>query len=107
MAVNSYGPIYMFRTETSGYTDIEKRQVFLRSYQFSRKKSLSERIRRSFTRVKRVICVKLRSTRKLRKLVWLKLKYGIFSSRRRRFFLRLHNTSNHSSGLPCPSSCLW
>nr|XP_016442802.1 PREDICTED: uncharacterized protein LOC107768215 [Nicotiana tabacum] len=107
MAVNSYGPIYMFRTETSGYTDIEKRQLFLRSYQFSRKKSLSERIRRSFTRVKRVICVKLRSARKLRKLVWLKLKYGIFSSRRRRFFLRLHNTSNHSSGLPCPSSCLW
>ncbi|KAK1294665.1 hypothetical protein QJS10_CPA16g01819 [Acorus calamus] len=62
---------------------LEKRQVFLRSYQFSRKKTVSERIKRSFMRAKRVIWVKLRAARKLRRFVWSKLRN--FYSRRRRF----------------------
>ncbi|KAK6805176.1 hypothetical protein RDI58_002961 [Solanum bulbocastanum] len=106
----SYGAVNMFRTET-GYTDIEKRQLFLRSYQFSRKKSVSERIKKSFFRVKRVIWVKLRSARKIRKLVWLRLKYGIFGYRRRRFFRQIQNSSyyNISSGITAgwSSSCFW
>ncbi|XP_049389326.1 uncharacterized protein LOC125853646 [Solanum stenotomum] len=106
----SYGAVNMFRTET-GYTDIEKRQLFLRSYQFSRKKSVGERIKKSFFRVKRVIWVKLRSARKIRKLVWLRLKYGIFGYRRRRFFRRIQNSSyyNTSSGITTgwSSSCFW
>ncbi|XP_059311220.1 uncharacterized protein LOC132062716 [Lycium ferocissimum] len=100
----SYGN--MFRTET-GYTDIEKRQLFLRSYQFSRKQSVSEKIKKSFFRVKRVIWVKLRSARKIRKLVWLRLKYGIFGYRRRRFFRRLSNSSYYNSTSGCSSSCFW
>ncbi|CAN4110839.1 unnamed protein product [Withania somnifera] len=102
----SCGAMNMFRTET-GYTDIEKRQLFLRSYQFSRKKSVNERIKKSFFRVKRVIWVKLRSATKIRKLIWLKLKYGIFGyrRRRRRFFRRLQNSNYYNAG--CSSSCFW
>ncbi|KAM3219386.1 hypothetical protein P3L10_023917 [Capsicum annuum] len=110
----SYGvplPMNIFRTETGGYTDMEKRQLFLRSYQFSRKKSASERIKKSFFRVKRVIWVKLRSATKIRKLVWLRFKYGIFGYRRRRrtFFRRLQNSSyyNNTSGWSSSSSCFW
>ncbi|KAK4339807.1 hypothetical protein RND71_041269 [Anisodus tanguticus] len=103
----SYGPVNMFRTET-GYTDMEKRQFFLRSYQFRRKKSVSERIKKSFFRVKRVIWVKLRSVRKIRKLVWLRLKYGIFGYRgRRRFFRRLQNSSYYNTSTGWSSSCFW
>ncbi|CAN4108321.1 unnamed protein product [Withania somnifera] len=95
----------MFRTET-GYTDIEKRQLFLRSYQFSRKKSVRERIKKSFFRVKRGIWIKLRSARKIRKLVWLRLKYGIFGYRRRRtFFRRLQTSSYYNTA--SSSSCFW
>uniref|UniRef100_A0A7N2L5D8 Uncharacterized protein n=1 Tax=Quercus lobata TaxID=97700 RepID=A0A7N2L5D8_QUELO len=50
------------------YTMMEKRQLFLRSYQFCRKRSLSERLKGSFIRVKRVICFRLRSARRFRKL---------------------------------------
>lgn len=74
-----------------GYTELEKRQLFLRSYQFSRKQSLSHRIKKSFFRVKKSIFIRFRSARKLRKMLWLKLKNGLF--RRRRFFLRLHNSN--------------
>ncbi|KAJ8572729.1 hypothetical protein K7X08_009240 [Anisodus acutangulus] len=102
----SYGSVNMFRTET-GYTDIEKRQLFLRSYQFSRKKSVSERIKKSFFRVKRVIWVKLRSARKIRKLVWLKLKYGIFGYRRRTNFRLLQNSSYYNTSTGWSSSCFW
>ncbi|KAL3814590.1 hypothetical protein ACJIZ3_015858 [Penstemon smallii] len=77
------------------YTESEKRQLFLRSYQFSRKQSVAERIKKSFFRVKRVICVRFRSARKLRRMIWFKLKNGmLFTTRRRRrssFFLRIHN----------------
>ncbi|KAK4427533.1 hypothetical protein Salat_1522200 [Sesamum alatum] len=97
-----------------GYTELEKRQVFLRSYQFSRKQSVAERIKKSFFRVKKVMWVRFRSARKLRKLLWLKLKNGLFfTTRRRRFFLRLHNSSSYgfchgsSKGCSWQSSCLW
>ncbi|CAL0316525.1 unnamed protein product [Lupinus luteus] len=43
---------------------IEKRQLFLRSYQFSRKKSLTERIKGSIVRVKKVVWLRLRSVRR-------------------------------------------
>ncbi|KAK2966185.1 hypothetical protein RJ640_008751 [Escallonia rubra] len=95
MAFNQVGMIPIFRSEM-GYTDMEKRQLFLRSYQFSRKKSVGERIRRSFFRVKRVIWVRLRSARKLRKMIWFRLRNGLFYSTRRRMFLRLHNNSSTS-----------
>ncbi|OIT40419.1 hypothetical protein A4A49_59042 [Nicotiana attenuata] len=101
-----YGAVNMFRTET-GYTDLEKRQLFLRSYQFSRKQSVTEKMKNSFFRVKRVIWVKLKSARKIRKLVWLRLKYGIFGCRRRRVFCRLQNSSNNCYTTGCSSSCLW
>ncbi|KAL0384696.1 UNVERIFIED_CONTAM: hypothetical protein Sradi_2863900 [Sesamum radiatum] len=108
----SMGPAYLFRSET-GYTELEKRQLFLRSYQFSRKQNVAERIKKSFFRVKKVMWVRFRSARKLRKMLWLKLKNGLFfTTRRRRFFLRLHNSSygfchGSSKGSSWQSSCLW
>ncbi|GFP80414.1 hypothetical protein PHJA_000184800 [Phtheirospermum japonicum] len=96
-----------------GYTELEKRQLFLRSYQFSRKQSLSERIKKSFfrvrNRVRKVIWGRFRSVRKLRKLLWLKLKTGIFfTARRRRFFIRNCKYNYYSSRISsCDSYCLW
>ncbi|THG19690.1 hypothetical protein TEA_024970 [Camellia sinensis var. sinensis] len=46
--------------------EMEKRQLFLRSYQFCRKKSVAERIKGSFFRVKRVVWSRFRSARKIR-----------------------------------------
>nr|GMC49572.1 Lamin tail domain-containing protein [Ipomoea batatas]GME18255.1 Lamin tail domain-containing protein [Ipomoea batatas]GME19589.1 Lamin tail domain-containing protein [Ipomoea batatas]GME19590.1 Lamin tail domain-containing protein [Ipomoea batatas] len=89
--------VQMFRD-----TETEKRQLFLRSYQFSRKRSVAERIKGSFFRVKRVIWIRLRSARKLRRIVWLKLKHGLFSWRRNRVFLRLHK---HNTSFA--DSCFW
>ncbi|KAK4763145.1 hypothetical protein SAY86_008913 [Trapa natans] len=69
-----------------------KRQVFLRSYQFSRKRSLSERIRRSLVRVKRLVWSRLRSARKLRRFVWAKLwklRQGLSYRRRPSKFVRV------------------
>ncbi|KAL2460666.1 hypothetical protein Adt_44086 [Abeliophyllum distichum] len=106
----SVGPVYMFRSE-KGYTELEKRQLFLRSYQFSRKQSLSERIKKSLFRVKRVIWGRFRSATKLRKILWLKLKNGLFftSRRRRRFFLRLYKNDTYATSkhVSCPSYCFW
>ncbi|XP_011092219.1 uncharacterized protein LOC105172474 [Sesamum indicum] len=113
---NSMAPAYnMFRNETTpGYTELEKRQLFLRSYQFSRKQSAGERIRKSLFRVKKAICVRLRSVRKLRKMLWFNLRNGFFlTTRRRRFFRRLnHHHSNYfcpssSRGISSHSSCFW
>nr|XP_027114998.1 uncharacterized protein LOC113733058 [Coffea arabica] len=109
--VNQSGmaPIFTFmRSDNMGYTDMEKRQLFLRSYQFSRKKSMAERIKKSFFRVKRVIWVRLRSAKKIRKMVWSRLKYGFFfTSRRRRFFLRLHGNNHYATSHGLSSSCFW
>lgn len=85
-------------------TMMEKRQVFLRSYQFNRKKSLTEKIKRSLIRVKRVIWLRLGSARKFGKSLCFRLRYGL--SYRKRKFLRLlrryrlqHNCNN--------SYCFW
>ncbi|CAL0311179.1 unnamed protein product [Lupinus luteus] len=63
------------RSESLGYyyhnnIMMEKRQLFLRSYQFSRKKSLSERIKGSLAHVKKVMCPNLKSAKKLKKFVF-------------------------------------
>ncbi|PIN25601.1 hypothetical protein CDL12_01651 [Handroanthus impetiginosus] len=107
---------YMFRNEM-GYTELEKRQLFLRSYQFSRKQSVAEKIKKCFFRVKRVIWARFRSLKKLRKILWLNLKNGLFfTTRRRRLFLRLHKYYNNynnygyagvSRGSSSQSFCLW
>ncbi|KAJ1377846.1 Organic solute transporter subunit alpha/Transmembrane protein [Sesbania bispinosa] len=68
----------LFRGESLGYyyypeqnyTMMEKRQLFLRSYQFCRKKSLTERIKGSLVRAKKVVWLRLRFARGLRKLVF-------------------------------------
>ncbi|KAK6915761.1 hypothetical protein RJ641_020878 [Dillenia turbinata] len=90
MATN-FGPIFGGETV---YTSVEKRQLFLRSYQFSRKRSLTERIKRSLFRVKRVVCLRLKSARKFRKLVWFRLRFFFY---RRRKFLRLLHSNNISN----------
>ncbi|XP_019056806.1 PREDICTED: uncharacterized protein LOC104802768 [Tarenaya hassleriana] len=78
-----------------GYGEyIEKRQLFLRSYQFSRKRSLSERIHRSVRRVKKVVWLRLRSARRLRRVVWYRLRSAFFH-RRRRFFFRLRHEPSY------------
>lgn len=104
---DSMGSGQIFRSDSMGYTDMEKRQLFLRSYQFCRKKTVSEKIKSSFIRVKRVIWVRLRSAKKIRKMVWFRIRHGLFySTKRRRWFLRLHNHNNYcyrSSSY----SCLW
>ncbi|CAK9141053.1 unnamed protein product [Ilex paraguariensis] len=111
MAVNQLGLVVpIFRSSEMGYTDMEKRQLFLRSYQFSRKQSVTERLKKSFFRVKRVIWVRLRSARKIRKMVWFRFRNGLFfNNRRKKFFLRLQNHHNYggSTGLSWPSSCFW
>ena len=89
----------------SNYTMIEKRQLFLRSYQFCRKKSLTERIKGSFVGFKKVVWLKLRSTRRLRRLVFTRFKRG-FYYRRRRFF-RLLNIYYNNSRKSGSSSCFW
>ncbi|OIV91053.1 hypothetical protein TanjilG_17013 [Lupinus angustifolius] len=95
----------LFRTESFGhynynpeqnYTMIEKRQLFLRSYQFSRKKSLSERIKGSMIRAKKVIWLRLRSARRL---VLSRLKCAFYYRRRR--FSKLLNRKSDSS------LCFW
>ncbi|KAK4595182.1 hypothetical protein RGQ29_013564 [Quercus rubra] len=83
------------------YTMMEKRQLFLRSYQFCRRRSLSERLKGSFIRVKRVICIRLRTARRFRKLVCSGLRYG-FYYRRRKFLRLVNNKKNYSS-----SNCFW
>ncbi|KAL9685624.1 hypothetical protein QQ045_023075 [Rhodiola kirilowii] len=84
---------------------MEKRQLFLRSYHFSRKRSVSERINRFAVKVKRVILFRLQSVKKLRKVAWSELCF-----RQRRFhyrFGRLVNSDHHAAGMRQNSSCLW
>ena len=94
---------YYYHPEQN-YTMMEKRQVFLRSYQFCRKKSLTERIKGSLVRVKKVVWLRLRSARRLRRLVFsrFRIKCGFYYRRRR--FSRLLNGHNRKSD---SSSCLW
>ncbi|KAH7833312.1 hypothetical protein Vadar_005041 [Vaccinium darrowii] len=117
MAMNQVGLGPVFSRSEMGYpfnyhypnTDMEKRQLFLRSYQFSRKKkSVGERIKGSFFRVKRVIWVRLRSARKIRKMVWSRLKLALLGCARRKRFLRLHSQNSiRNTNSSWSSSCFW
>ncbi|XP_050224429.1 uncharacterized protein LOC126674096 [Mercurialis annua] len=108
------GPVFISRTDSllSGfsYTDhnsslmMEKRQLFLRSYQFRRKQSLTERMKKSLVKVKKILWFKLRSARKFRRLVWSRLRFA-FYCRRSRKFLRILSPNHHKYS--SPSSCFW
>ncbi|OMO86190.1 hypothetical protein CCACVL1_09742 [Corchorus capsularis] len=93
----SYGYGYM----EHNYIMMEKRQLFLKSYQFCRKRTLTEKIKRSLGRVKRVIWFRLRSARKLRRLVLSRLRVAFY--RRRRFIRLMNNHYRHTNN----SSCFW
>ncbi|KAI3810594.1 hypothetical protein L1987_20215 [Smallanthus sonchifolius] len=83
----------------SAITEVEKRQLFLRSYQFSRKQSAGQRMKRSLFRMKRLIWVKLRSVKKIHKMIWFRLRHGFFYGVRRKRFIRLNHHNN--------SLCFW
>ncbi|XP_020572441.1 uncharacterized protein LOC110019195 [Phalaenopsis equestris] len=59
---------------------MEKRQLFLRSYQFSRKPpgGAAERLRSSTVRVGRLICFRLRAARRLPRLLWARLRSALW-----------------------------
>ncbi|KAI4369341.1 hypothetical protein MLD38_017789 [Melastoma candidum] len=96
------------------YSMTEKRRLFLRSYQFSRKRSLAERVKGSLASAKRVVWSRLRSGRRLRKLVWAKLsrlRYSFNYRRRSRFLHRLRYNYNRlilgQADSNKKSSCFW
>ncbi|KAL7237795.1 hypothetical protein ACSBR2_003991 [Camellia fascicularis] len=103
MGVNEVGMGSVFRTEIvypyhHQHTGMEKRQLFLRSYQFCRKKkSVSEKITGFLFRVKGIIWVRIQSTMKVRKMVWFRLKHGLFNATRKMRFLYLHNPNNNKN----------
>ncbi|WJX79961.1 hypothetical protein P8452_63024 [Trifolium repens] len=77
-----YSQSHCYPHEQHNYTMMEKRQLFLRSYQFSRNKTFSERIKGSFVRVHKVA---LRSARKLRRRLEFsvsRIKCGFYSRSR-------------------------
>ncbi|KAI9099045.1 hypothetical protein K1719_024812 [Acacia pycnantha] len=80
---------FSYNLPEQSYSMMEKRQLFLRSYQFCRKKSVAERIKGSLASAKKAVWRRLRSALGLRKLVFSRFKCG-FYYRRRRFF-RLFN----------------
>nr|AFK34771.1 unknown [Lotus japonicus] len=108
----------LFRSESLGhyhdynyypdqnYTMMEKRQLFLRSYQFCQKKSFTERIKGSLIRAKKVLWLRLWSSSAggFRKLVFFPRFRCTFYYRRRRFsrLLNRHHRSKTES-----SSCFW
>ncbi|XP_071725490.1 uncharacterized protein [Rutidosis leptorrhynchoides] len=77
-------------------TEVEKRQLFLKSYQFSRKQTTGQKMKRSLFRVKRLIWVKLRSAKKIQKMIWFRLRHGFFYGFRRKKFIRLNHHNNSS-----------
>ncbi|KAK8651586.1 hypothetical protein V6N13_141184 [Hibiscus sabdariffa] len=70
---------------------MEKRQLFLRSYQFCRKRTLTERIKTSLVGFKRVVWSRLRSARKLRRMVLSRIRFAFLCRRKR--YVRFRN--NH------------
>ncbi|KAH1079090.1 hypothetical protein AAZX31_19G210300 [Glycine max] len=100
----------LFRSESFGpesehsHTMMEKRQLFLRSYRFCRKKSLKERVKGSLVRVKKVLLLRLGSAMKLRRLVFSKIRIKCGFYYRRRSFSRL--LSAHNRKIVSSSSCL-
>ncbi|KAJ8441782.1 hypothetical protein Cgig2_009028 [Carnegiea gigantea] len=117
------GPI--FRAEPANYYNelqsssyVEKRQLFLRSYQFSRKQSLGERMRKSFVKLKQSLWVRLRSAKRVRRFVWAGLRSALYNKRRRLAKIVNYHFGGSCNGekfyeyelfyaSPCPSSCLW
>lgn len=100
----SGAPPSLLRPEGSGGY-MEKRQLFLRSYHFSRKKSGMEKLRCSAVRVRRLVCVRLRAARRLPRLLWSRLRCDWYGHRnRRRFrFQRLGPPASAWAG-PAPSA---
>ncbi|KVI11168.1 uncharacterized protein LOC112507845 [Cynara cardunculus var. scolymus] len=79
----------------STITGVEKRQLFLRSYQFSRKQTAGQKMKRSLFRVKRIIWLKLRSVKRIHRMIWNRLRHGFFIRFRRKRFIRLnHNNTS-------------
>ncbi|XP_018456925.1 uncharacterized protein LOC108827910 [Raphanus sativus] len=68
---------------------LEKRQLFLRSYQFSRKQSFREKATMSLRRVKRFVWTRLRTAKRLKRVVLSRLRTAFFY-RRKRFYRLLH-----------------
>ncbi|KAL2325676.1 hypothetical protein Fmac_024734 [Flemingia macrophylla] len=91
---------YNYLEQNNNNTMLEKRQLFLRSYQFCRKKSLTERVKGSLVRAKKIVWLRLRSACKLR---FSRFKCA-FYYRRRRFFQLLHTNNNRKIE---SSSCSW
>lgn len=108
----------LFRNESFGFgyynvnppgigSMMEKRQLFLRSYQFCRKKSVTERIKGSLVRVKKLVWLRLRSARTLRKLVFSRFKCGFYFRRRRFFRLFSNNNTTFHHYPKTQSSCFF
>ncbi|KAL4199143.1 hypothetical protein AMTRI_Chr03g143420 [Amborella trichopoda] len=89
---NSHGSsLLMGEDREFGFSDhsyFEKRQLFLRSYQFQRKKCVRKRMGFWLVGLKRLIWVKLTLIRRFKRLVWRRL--GIGHGRKK--FYRLRNS---------------
>lgn len=84
-------------------TEVEKRRLFLKSYQFSRKQTAGQRMKRSLFRVKKLIWIKLRSAKKIQKMIWYRLRHGFFfNGFRRKRFIRLNHHNNNNTSI-----CFW
>ncbi|XP_072975806.1 uncharacterized protein [Typha angustifolia] len=96
MAMATWGTEYMTQWEQQ----MERRQLFLRSYQFSRKLTAGERVRRSLVRVRRLVWIRMR---KLPRLVWSRLSSSLWARGRRRSFHRhvVLRPRRRSSPVPC------
>ncbi|GAB2223982.1 hypothetical protein Droror1_Dr00004727 [Drosera rotundifolia] len=78
---------------------MEDRQLFLRSYQFCRKQTLGERIKRSFDRARRLVWRRMKAVGRARKVIWCRLRSAVVRRRRRlwRFLRRqIQNCSKDS-----------
>lgn len=60
---------------------MEKRQLFLRSYHFCRKKTRMEKVRCSAVKVRKLIWVRLRAARRLPRLLWYRLRRAWYGYR--------------------------
>ncbi|RWR94474.1 hypothetical protein CKAN_02377000 [Cinnamomum micranthum f. kanehirae] len=90
----------MFRSEMVLWDNsyMEKRQLFLRSYNLSRKKSAMERLKLSLIRVRRVVWLKLR---RLRRFIWSRFKHGYNYGGRRRSRLHPFINMNMNTKMDC------
>ncbi|KAL5717225.1 hypothetical protein ACHQM5_010270 [Ranunculus cassubicifolius] len=84
---------HSFRSSDDCY--FEKRRVFLSSYQFRRKESVTEKIKASFVRVTKRIIILFRF--RLKKKFCVRLRYRYNGSRRRFQRLVVHGNQGSSS----------